>query len=157
MKRPSAKAGKKRPALRLVGGRNWRGEPARKCYACGSTRTIVGVDPETRVCERCGAEYAVEPEREAAARYGNLGSTNLEGFQKLEAERNAYIEAERAKLGTKDAPSLESEMMKSTKKAAAKKPAKPTAPAKPSKPVPSKPARKAPEKAAKKPAPRKSK
>ncbi len=40
---------------------------------------------------------------------------------KLEAERQAFIDAEKAKLGTADAPSLESEMMKSTKKAAAKK------------------------------------
>ena len=99
MKRPSAKAGKKRPALRLVGGRNWRGEPARKCYACGSTRTIVGVDPETRVCERCGAEYAVEPEREAAARYGNLGSTNLEGFQKLAVASDLGLDFEIPGLG----------------------------------------------------------
>jgi hypothetical protein len=40
---------------------------------------------------------------------------------KLEVERTKFIEAERAKQGTADAPSLESELMKSTKKTAAKK------------------------------------
>lgn len=40
---------------------------------------------------------------------------------KLEAERTKFLEAERAKLGSRDAPSLESELMKSTKKSAAKK------------------------------------
>lgn len=40
---------------------------------------------------------------------------------KLEAERNAFIEAEKAKTGQVDDPSLETEMMKTTKKAAAKK------------------------------------
>lgn len=40
---------------------------------------------------------------------------------KLEAERDAFITAEKAKSGTTDAPSLETEMMKTTKKAAAKK------------------------------------
>jgi hypothetical protein len=40
---------------------------------------------------------------------------------KLEAERAAFIAAEKAKTGQSDAPSLESEMLKSTKKAAAKK------------------------------------
>ncbi|MBZ0232133.1 MAG: VWA domain-containing protein [Deltaproteobacteria bacterium] len=39
----------------------------------------------------------------------------------LEAERKAFLEAERARRNTTDAPSLESEMMKGTKKAAAKK------------------------------------
>lgn len=40
---------------------------------------------------------------------------------KLEAERNKYIAAEQAKLGGENAKSLETELMKSTKKAAAKK------------------------------------
>lgn len=40
---------------------------------------------------------------------------------KLEAERTKFVEAERAKLADKDAPSLESELMKSTKKTASKK------------------------------------
>ena len=64
MKRPSAKA-RKTPKLRVLpGGRNWRGEPARKCYVCSSTRIVPGFDPETRVCERCGAVQELEPERE---------------------------------------------------------------------------------------------
>jgi len=40
---------------------------------------------------------------------------------KLEAERAAFLAAEQAKQATKEGPSLETEMMKSTKKAAAKK------------------------------------
>lgn len=44
---------------------------------------------------------------------------------KLEAEREKFLEAERAKQATPEAPSLETEMMKTTKKAAAKKGYKP--------------------------------
>lgn len=40
---------------------------------------------------------------------------------KLETERKAFLEAEQARQKSADAPSLETEMMKSTKKAAAKK------------------------------------
>ncbi len=37
---------------------NWRDEPAKICWLCGSPNTQV-LDPTTRECKDCGAYYAV--------------------------------------------------------------------------------------------------
>lgn len=37
---------------------NWRGEPAKKCWLCGSRRTRP-IDHTTRECKDCGNHYAV--------------------------------------------------------------------------------------------------
>lgn len=37
---------------------NWRGEPAKRCWMCGSSRTKV-LDHHTRECRSCGNWYSV--------------------------------------------------------------------------------------------------
>lgn len=52
---------KKRADWRSTRGKtNWRGEPARKCYMCGSTNTKAK-DKETRTCRTCSNDYAIGP------------------------------------------------------------------------------------------------
>ncbi len=55
-----------------------------------------------------------------AAQAGRRAALKAE-IAKLEAERDAFLKAEAAKRGTTDAPSLESELIKGTRKAATKK------------------------------------
>lgn len=64
---------------------------------------------------------SLEEKQAAVAAQASRRAALKAEIAKLEAEREAFLKAEAAKRGTADAPSLESELIKGTRKAATKK------------------------------------
>ena len=102
---------------------------AKKAYRNDSWDLVDAVDGDTGFLARAKDEElpaamrgkSLADKQAAVAAQASRRAALKAEIAKLEAERDAFLKAEAAKRGTADAPSLETELIKGTRKAATKK------------------------------------